>query len=109
MLAADRFFLVMVLDDCIHVEGIPAWGPWDDTRLRFWHEPSLEPAGELKTIDRIRSFSELQAAITESVELGRPRTVWVHELLVDDVRTLWEDLLGLRASLKPKASETGSK
>lgn len=109
MLAADRFFLVMVLDDCIHVEGIPAWGPWDDTRLRFWHEPSLEPAGELKTIDRIRSFAELQAAITESVELGRPRTVWVHELLVDDVRTLWEDLLGLRASLKPKASETGSK
>ena len=96
-----------LLGDCIHVEGIPAWGPWDDTRLHFRDEASLELTLTPAAIEsKIMSHTDLEAAIADSWQSGRTRTIWVDERLVDNVRTLWEDLLGLGGPFRKAPRKT---
>jgi uncharacterized coiled-coil protein SlyX len=102
----DRFFAAMLLGDCIHVRGIAAWGPWDPSRLHFRDEPSLDLSLKFAVADRkIRTLAELEAAITEFRQGGSLGTLWVHEQLADDLRTLWEDLLSLQDSFKQSSPQ----
>lgn len=106
----DRFFATMLAGNFIHVQGIPAWGPWDQSRLHFCDEPSLDLNLKLAATDRkIRTRAELEAAIEEFREAGAPGTLWVHETLADDLRQLWEDLLALRDSLKQQFPQRPSR
>ena len=31
----DRFFAATILGGCLHVDGIPEWGPWEASRLHW--------------------------------------------------------------------------
>lgn len=83
----ERFFATILLRQAIHVKGIPAWGPWDSTRLSWAPENYLRKAGD----PIVRTSAELEAAVKEPVgDAPLARTVWVHESLENDVKALWE-------------------
>ncbi len=90
---AERFFAVSFVGEYVHVWGIPAWGPWNASSLHFSDEPTLDLSLKFASMDgerKIRTWSEIDAAIREFQEVSTPRTLWVPERLMDDVRRLWE-------------------
>jgi hypothetical protein len=100
---ACRFFAVTLFGNYFHVWGVPAWGPWNDSRLHFREERALDlslklPAGAQE--HKIRTRADFDAAIEEAQRLSAPRTLWIPERLIGDVRTLWEDLLAFRNEIE---------
>lgn len=98
-----RFFAVTVVGKYFHVWGIPAWGPWDDSRLHFRDGPALDLSLKLSTAAeerKIRTRSEFNAAMEDFQQLSGPLILWIPERLIGDVRDVWEDLLTFRNKIE---------
>jgi len=70
----ERFFRAVIVGSRLRPNGIPAWGPWDASRLHWWTEGQLEL--NLKTIgySKVRTKDDLEAALTEPPGVTPPRT-----------------------------------
>jgi hypothetical protein len=91
-MAIDRFFTVTLLGNRIDIRGIPQWGSWDADRIERVTEPEVDAvllplAGDRK----VRTPEELEAGLQEPLTDVTPaRRLWVHERLLETIRTLWE-------------------
>ncbi len=98
-----RFFALTVVGKYFHVWGIPAWGPWDDSRLHFRDGPALNLSLKLSNEAherKIRTRSEFNAAMRNFHKLSGPLVLWIPERLIGEVRGVWEDLLTFRNKIE---------
>jgi hypothetical protein len=92
LMAIDRFFTITHLGNRIDIRGIPEWGSWNAERIEWVTEPEVDAvllplAGDRK----VRTPEELEAGLQEPLTDATPaRRLWVHERLLEIIRTLWE-------------------
>ncbi len=91
-----RFIAATAFAGRLAVRGIPEWGQWDPSGLDRWDEYEVDAALNRAVGDRkVLTVEALVGALGESDRRRkdrRPPTIvlWVHEDLVDDLRSRWE-------------------
>ena len=93
MASSDRYFPATILGGHLHVRGIPDRGPWDPARLEWDDETFVDmllskDPGHRKA----RTREELEVVMKEP-KRAPSREVWMHEILVDVARRLWEQMV----------------
>jgi hypothetical protein len=86
---SDHFFSATILGVCLHVQGVPDWGPWNSNRIDRFPGNQIVIVPEVG--DRmIRTREELEAVIREPTGATPTRNIWIHESLEDEARRVWE-------------------
>ena len=89
MSSTDRFFSATVIPGRLLVLGLARGGPWNAARLEWRHEPEVDVLMNPRAGDRkVVTKDELEAIVMAPT--ARTRFLWIHEILVEDARRLWE-------------------
>jgi hypothetical protein len=90
---SDRYFPATILGGRLHIRGLPDWGSWNPSRLEWDDEAFVDMLLSKDQADRKARTREDLEAVMKEPKRAPIREVWMHEILVDEARRLWEQMV----------------
>jgi len=88
----SRYLAATIMDGKVYVQGLPAYGEWDERRVVWWPEEAVKIVVQPLAGDRmIHTEGELQEMMQVLPAIAPATRAWLHGDLEQVVRRIWEE------------------